>query len=185
MWEFSSIEIVTATAAALLVCSALALTVPWIVLRFSTRRAAAITAGALSIVVTILSVIYNGNVAPGLTVHLVIVVPLVVVTWGTFVFLAFLAASAGALPYRPLWMGLGAVLLAIAIFPIMGYSLAFLPSPLNQVAKVIFLWPVYFGEDIFEGRPPGLALGVVFELIYCYALVWAMDRLWNRKSAAT
>jgi len=180
----NSTDIVVVTSLALLVCSALALIVPWIVLRFSSRRAAAITSGALSIVVTILSVIYNGFIAPGLTVHLVIVVPLVVVTWGTFVFLAFLAAGAGTLRYRNLWMGLGTVLLAIAIFPIMGYSLAFLPSPFNYAAKVIFLWPMYFGEDIFEGRPPGLALGVLFELIYCYALVWTMDRLWNRKNAA-
>ena len=184
MWQFKASEIVIATAVALLVCSALALIVPWIVLRFSSRRAAAITSGALAAAVTILCVIYNGFIAPGLALHLVIIVPLLVVTWGTFVFLAFLAAAAGTMRYRNLWMGLWTVLLAIAIFPIVVYSLAFLPSPLNHAAKVIFLWPVYFGEDIFEGRLAGLALGVVFELIYCYLLVWTMDRLWNRKSAA-
>jgi len=178
-------DIVIATAVALLVCSLLALIVPWIVLRFSSRRAAAITSAALATVVTILCVIYNGFIAPGLAMHMIIIVPLLVVTWGTFVFLAFLAAAAGTMRYRNLWLGLWTVLLAIAIFPIMGYSLAFLPSPFNHAAKVIFLWPMYFGEDILEGRLTGLALGVVFELIYCFALVWAMDRLWNRKRVAT
>ncbi len=178
-------DIASAAGLALLICSVLALIVPWIVLRFSSRRAAATTSGALAAAVTVLSAISSSYVGPGISIHLVIIVPLLVVTWGTFVFLAFLAAAAGTMRYRNLWMGLWTVLLAIAIFPIMGYSLAFLPSPFNQVAKVIFLWPMYFGEDIFEGRLTGLALGVLFELIYCYLLVWTMDRLWNRKSAAT
>jgi len=178
-------DIVIATAVALLVCSLLALIVPWIVLRFSSRRAAATTSGVLAVAVTILSAVSSSYVGPGTSIHLVIIVPLLVVTWGTFVFLAFLAAAAGTMRYRNLWLGLWTVLLAIAIFPIMGYSLAFLPSPFNQAAKVIFLWPMYFGEDILEGRLTGLALGVVFELIYCFALVWAMDRLWNRKRVAT
>ena len=176
-------DIASAAGLALLVCSVLALIVPWIVLRFSSRRAAATTSGVLALAVTILSAVSSSYVDPGTSLHLVIIVPLLVVTWGMFVFLAFLAAATDPARYRNLWLGLWTVLLAVAIFPIMGYSLAFLPAPLDTVATVLFLWPTYVVGDFFEGRVAGFVAGVLLELVYCYAIVWTVARLWNRKSA--
>ena len=176
-------DIASAAGLGLIICSLLALIVPWIVLRFSSRRAAAATSGVLAVAVTILSVISSSYAGPGIPIYLVIIVPLMVVTWGMFVFLAFLAAAADPTRYRNLWLGLWTVLLAVAIFPIMGYSLAFLPAPLDTVATAIFLWPVYVAVDLFEGQAAGYAVGVLLELVYCYALVWTFARLWNKKSA--
>jgi len=174
-------DIASAAGLALLICSVLALIVPWIVLRFSSRRAAATTSGALAVAVTILSAVSSSYVAPGISIHLVIIVPLLVVTWGMFVFLAFLAAAAEPMRYRNLWLGLWTGMLAVAIFPIMGYSLAFLPAPLDTAATVLFLWPTYVVGDFFEGRVAGFVAGVLLELVYCFAIVWTFDRLWNKR----
>ena len=178
------IDFAGAAGLALLVCSVLAFIVPWIVLRYSSRRAAATTSGVLAVAVTILCAISSSYVGPGTSIHLVIIVPLLVVTWGMFVFLAFLAAATDPARYRNLWLGLWTVLLAVAIFPIMGYSLAFLPAPLDKVATVLFLWPMYVVRDFFEGRVAILVAGVLLELVYCYGIVWTVARLWNKKSAA-
>lgn len=186
-WTTSRNDLVGKLMVAAIIVSLAAIVAPWFVGFVGNRWAAAAIAGVLAVAATGLFLTAEFFYMPGDTVRLDLffIPPLLLLAWAQSIRYAFKATAGEAVRYRQVRLGLWTFLLAFVVFPvgvIALQSLHALGSPAGVVFFNLFMWPAYAARLITTDPGAVFVLGLLFQLLYCYAIVRMVAWLWSKRS---